>query len=33
MNTWGEFGRKEKKKRRKKINQRRSLGEGAYTCH
>jgi hypothetical protein len=31
-NTWGEFGRKEKEKRRK-INQRRALGEGTYTCH
>jgi len=34
-NTWEEIGRKEKEKekKRKKINQRRSLGEGAYTHH
>ena len=32
-NTWGEIGRKEKEKERKKINQRRFLGEGTYTHH
>jgi hypothetical protein len=32
-NTWGNVGRKEKEKEKKKINQQRFLGEGTYTCH